>query len=184
MKVWVELFVAFFKTGLLTFGGGYAMLPVLKDEVVAKRGFMREDELLNYFAIGQCTPGIIAVNVATFCGYKLRKTWGAVWATFAMILPSLLIIMLIASVFKTLTSYKAAGHILAGVRVGVCALLLKVVWDLCVRIYKNTQNKIWAIFIFAVSGIGLLLGHLSAVTVVVFALLVSLMPLFIKRGKK
>lgn len=184
MKVWVELFVAFFKTGLLTFGGGYAMLPVLKDEVVTKRGFIREDELLNYFAIGQCTPGIIAVNVATFCGYKLKKTRGAVWATFAMILPSLLIIMLIASVFKTLAAHEAIRHVLNGVRVGVCALLLKAVWDLCVHIYKNNQSKIWSVLIFSILGIGLLLGHLSAVTAVVFALLVSMIPLFVKKGKK
>ncbi|MBR6409205.1 MAG: chromate transporter [Alphaproteobacteria bacterium] len=100
MKILINLFITFFKTGLFTFGGGYAMLPILKDEVVTKHHFATEDELLNYFSIGQCTPGIIAVNVATFCGYKLKKVVGAIVATLALVLPSLIIITLVASVLS------------------------------------------------------------------------------------
>ena len=92
----IKLLIIFFKIGLFTFGGGYAMLPLLKTEIVNKHGFLTEEELLDLYAIGQCTPGIIAINIATFIGYKQKGIKGAIFATLGMILPSLFIITLIA----------------------------------------------------------------------------------------
>ena len=96
-KLW-KLFKLFFKVGLFTFGGGYAMLPLLKAEVVDKRRYLSEEELLDLYSIGQCTPGIIAVNVATFIGYQQARIKGAIVATLGMIMPSIIIITLVASV--------------------------------------------------------------------------------------
>jgi len=178
MKVFTDLFFSFLKVGLFTFGGGYAMLPILKDEVVIKRKWITEDELLNYFSIGQCTPGIIAINVATFCGYKLKKTIGAVIATLAIILPSLVIIMLAASVLKEVMHHPVALHILGGVRIGVTALLLKVVAEMGYRIYKDSQCKILTSIIFILAAFSLLFWHVSALIIVLYALAFGIADLF------
>ena len=100
MKLLWELYRAFFMIGALTFGGGYAMLPMLEREIVSKHKWSTSEELLNYFAIGQCTPGVIAVNTATFVGYKQAGTLGGVFATLGVISPSLVIIVAIAMLLE------------------------------------------------------------------------------------
>ena len=95
MKEYWDLFVSWFKMGLFTFGGGYAMLPMIQKEVIEKHGWATEDEVMDYYAIGQCTPGIIAVNAATFIGYKIKGVTGGIVATFGVVAPSLIIISLI-----------------------------------------------------------------------------------------
>ena len=184
MKVWLNLFFAFFKTGLFTFGGGYAMLPLLKNELTQKQKWLTEDELMNYFSVGQCTPWIIAVNVATFCGYKLKKTWGAVVATLGRVLPSLLIIILLAAAFRSLTENQETVHVLNGIRLGVTALLVKVVWDLGIKIYHDNEKKILPFVIFAFAGAGLIFLKLSAVWIVVLTLLFALALSLKQRFKK
>jgi chromate transporter len=99
MQEYVKIFVSFFKIGLFTFGGGYAMIPMFRKELIEKHGYITEEELMDYYSIGQCTPGIIAINVATFTGYKIHKTFGAIVATMALVLPSLIVIMMIANFF-------------------------------------------------------------------------------------
>ena len=94
MKQLLLLFITFFKVGLFTFGGGYAMLPLLQDELVRRRKWTTDEELLDYYSIGQCTPGVIAVNVSTFIGYKQKGIVGGCVSTLGMIMPPLLIIML------------------------------------------------------------------------------------------
>ena len=182
MKILARLFFSFFKIGLFTFGGGYAMLPLLKHEVVSKQHWLSEDELLNYFSIGQCTPGIIAVNVATLCGYKLKKTLGAVMATLAVILPSFICILLLAGMLKHFSDNPHIFHILSGVRIGVTALLISVVFDLSCKIYQNGSNKIFSSLIFAFALFGLLVLHLSAVIIVFIALICGIIPI-LKRHK-
>jgi len=184
MKILIELFITFFKTGLFTFGGGYAMLPILKDEVVTKHKWANEDELLNYFSIGQCTPGIIAVNVATFCGYKLKKITGALTATFALVLPSLIIITLIASILSHFMENEYVVHTMKGIRIGVAAVLLKIVFDLGKRVYKKSHSKKTdiAVFLFAVLAIVIL--KISSVTVIFLAFLAGLAELYVERAKK
>lgn len=183
MKIVTDLFFSFFKIGLFTFGGGYAMLPLLKHEIVLKKNWLSEDELLNYFSIGQCTPGIIAVNIATLCGYKLKKTLGSVVATIAVILPSFICIMLIATILKTLSYHHNIAHILSGIRIGVTALLINIVCQLCMQIYKNNANKILTCLIFVSALAALLVFHLSAVIVILSALIISTSVLFIRRKR-
>lgn len=127
MKAYWDLYIAFFRIGLFTFGGGLTMLPMLKKEVIEKNGWLTEEELLDCYAIGQCTPGIIAVNTATFVGYKEKGVMGGIIATAGMVSPSFLIITLIASFLSNLMDFAWVGHALMGIRGGVCALMLNTV---------------------------------------------------------
>lgn len=183
MKIFFEIFWSFFKTGLFTFGGGLAMLPVLKDELVTKRGWLNTDELLNYFSVSQCTPGIIAVNVATFTGYKLKKNIGAILATLSVVLPSVLIITLVASIFSNLTSYQSVQHILTGIKIGVSALLIKISCELGYHIFKKNQHKIFPALIFLSACFLIFIFHFSSATVVLMTLLIWLIKFFVQRKK-
>ena len=124
-----ELYVSFFKIGGLTFGGGLAMLPMLQREVVTDRGWCTEEEILDMYAIGQCTPGIIAVNT-TYVGYKQAGFIGGIFATLGVISPSIVIICLIASILKNFINMPAVVHALAGIRVIVCALMMNTVFTM------------------------------------------------------
>ena len=130
MKKLRTFFMAFFRIGLFTFGGGYAILPMLEREIVEKYGWATREELLDYFAIGQCTPGVIAVNTATLVGYKMRGVWGAIAATAGVVTPSLIIITIIAAVLSNFADTPAVIHAFAGIRVAVSALLASAVYKL------------------------------------------------------
>jgi chromate transporter len=132
-----RLFSVFFRIGLFTVGGGYAMLPMLKREVVEHYGWLEEEELLNVFAIGQSTPGIIAVNVATYVGTKHRGLFGALVATGGMVLPSLLIICLIATFFMNFQENPYVAKAFAGIRIAVAAMLLVIVSGLARKAIKD-----------------------------------------------
>lgn len=123
MHTYIELFLTFAKVGVCTFGGGYAMLPILQREVVEHKGWATDQELTDYFAIGQCTPGIIAVNVATFIGYKYKRVLGGICATLGVVFPSTVIISLLAALLTTFTQYPVVTHALAGVNACVVALI-------------------------------------------------------------
>lgn len=122
-----ELYISFFKIGALTFGGGLAMLPMLQRELVTNRKWCTEEEILDMYAIGQCTPGVIAVNTATFVGYKRVGVIGGIAGTLGMISPSLIIICLVASILQNFIHLPAVVHALAGIRVIVCALMINTV---------------------------------------------------------
>lgn len=127
MNIHLQLFTAFFRIGLFTFGGGYAMLPMLQREVVQRYHWATEEDLLDYFAIGQCTPGIIAVNTATLVGHRQRGALGAAFATLGVITPSLIIITIIASVLQQFAHIAAVQHAFAGIRIAVAALIVSAV---------------------------------------------------------
>lgn len=127
MKIFWQLFITFAKIGAVTFGGGVAMLPMFKRELVENKGWTTENELTDYYAVGQCTPGIIAVNTATFVGYKIKGVFGAIMATLGMIFPSLVIITLLAAVLSNFADLPIVQHAFAGIRVCVCALVLSAV---------------------------------------------------------
>lgn len=132
LKIYMELFWTFFKLGALTFGGGLAMLPLLRREVVEKKGWASDEEMIDYFAIGQSTPGIIATNVATFIGFKLAGFFGSLVATLAVITPSVIIITVIALLASTdrVQSIPMLQAALSGINVAVAALLLSALLDL------------------------------------------------------
>ena len=169
MKELFDLFRAFFTIGALTFGGGYAMLPMLEREIVNKHKWATQEELLNYFAIGQCTPGIIAVNTATFVGYKTRKTIGGVVATLGVITPSLLIITVIAMVLENFMDIQWVQHAFAGIRVAVCALIVASV----IKLFKSNVKKLWHIALAVSAFVVVALLKLSPVYMVVACAVLS-----------
>ena len=130
MKQYLDLVVTFFKIGIMTFGGGYAMLPMIQREVVEKRGWATEEEILNYYAIGQCTPGVIAVNTATFIGDSRKGVLGGFLATLGVVMPSLIIISIIAALLNNFAEIEAVQHALAGIRVAVVVLVGFSIWKL------------------------------------------------------
>ena len=152
MKELLQLFFTFARIGGLTFGGGYAMLPMLQREVVERHGWATEEELTDYFAIGQCTPGVIAVNTATFIGYQQRGIAGGIFATLGVVSPSLFIITIIAAFLQNFADYPIVQDAFAGIEVCVCVLIFRAVEKLlkksvidrptaviCVAVFLGTQ---------------------------------------------
>ncbi|MBO5095031.1 MAG: chromate transporter [Lachnospiraceae bacterium] len=137
MNEYMQLYTAFLRIGGLTFGGGLAMLPMLKYELVEKKNWITEEDLLDCYAIGQCTPGIIAVNTATYVGYKRKGVMGGIVATLGMITPSIVIITLVAICLQAFIENVWVQHALMGVRAVVCALMLNTVLTLAKKSLKN-----------------------------------------------
>lgn len=173
-----QLFVSFFKIGLFTFGGGYAMLPIIEREICDKRGWCTSEEILDCYAIAQCTPGVIAVNVATFVGYKLYRVLGGIFATAAVILPSLIIITIIAAFIQNFASLPPVQHALAGIRIAVAALVVG-------TLYKMFRKNVKGLFGTAVFLIALLVSvfvDISPIFIVLCAICVGLLYGAFKKG--
>ena len=149
MNKLLDLFLTFARIGGLTFGGGYAMLPMLQREVVEKRGWASEEELMDYYAIGQCTPGVIAVNTATFIGYKTHGILGGIAATAGMITPSLIIITIIAAFIQQFAHLAVVQHAFAGIRIAVCALVLQSVWKMAKKGVVDVPTSVILLVTFA-----------------------------------
>lgn len=160
-----DLFGLFFKIGLFTFGGGYAMLPLLQDEICRKRGFCKDEELMDLYSVGQVTPGIIAINVATFIGYRQAGVMGGIAATAGMVTPSLVIISLIAAVLQQYMHNRWLTYAFDGIRICVAALIA----DVLVGLWKKSICNRLSAVIFAVSLLLLLVFNLSAVWIVILA---------------
>ncbi len=165
MVGYFELFWTFFKIGLFTFGGGAAMLPLLKREVVEKKHWAEDEELLDYYSIGQCTPGIIAINTATFIGYKMRGVFGAVLTTFGVVVPSVIVITLVAAVLQNFMDNKYVEAAFSGIRLVVVALILQAVSELWI---KGVKGKIGVAFFVLALGL-LVFFNLSPVLVILIA---------------
>ena len=158
-------FLTFARIGGLTFGGGYAMLPILQREVVENKGWATEEELADRFAIGQCTPGVIAVNTATFAGRKVLGNVGGVVATLGVVFPSLIIISLLAGVITTFAEVAWVKNAFAGIRVCVCVLIFNAV----VKLWKKSVVDKKTLALYAVILLASLLTDLSPVIFVLFA---------------
>ncbi|MBQ3593435.1 MAG: chromate transporter [Clostridia bacterium] len=151
MKELLQLFWAFFKIGSLTFGGGYAMLPMLERELADRYKWVTLEEIVDYFAIGQCTPGVIAVNTATFVGHKKRGVIGGIVATLGVITPSLIIITAIASVLELVMGNAVVQHAFSGISVAVCALMVQSVIKMGKSGIKNIFGIVVALASFCAS---------------------------------
>lgn len=149
LKQFLELYFAFVKIGAFTFGGGLAMMPIMQRELIEKRGWVREEELIDYFAIGQSTPGIIAVNVATFVGYKKLGWLGGIIGTLGVVTPSWVIIMLLAGAISSVDKYPLAQRALRGINVAVAALLTSVIVKFTKKTIKNFWNALFMLLAFA-----------------------------------
>ena len=146
-----KLFLAFARVGVMTFGGGYAMLPILQREIVDKHGWATEDELMDYYAIGQCTPGIIAVNTATFVGYRYLGTIGGILATLGVVFPSIIIITLIALFLRNFAEIALVQHAFNGIRACVVVLIAEAVWKLAKKALPDGKSIVLYLIVLALS---------------------------------
>lgn len=177
--LWI-LFWTFARIGCFTFGGGYAMLPMLQKEIVDKYHWTTEEDLMDCYAIGQCTPGVIAVNTATYIGYKQKKILGALAATLGMIFPSLVIIMLIAAVLSNFNQIVAVQHAFAGIRIIVAVLVINVV----IKMLKTSIKDWVGILIFIMALLIGLLFNLSPIYTIVASALIGILSKTFRGGKE
>lgn len=133
VKTLFDIFFTFFRIGAVTFGGGYSMLPILQREVVEKKDWATDENLLDYYAIGQCLPGIIAVNTAIFIGYKTKKVPGSIAASLGVIAPSIIVITLIAMLLSNFSDILAVQYAFRGIRIAVAALITEAV----IKLFKS-----------------------------------------------
>jgi len=177
MELLLKLFLTFAKVGVMTFGGGYAMLPILQREVVEGQGWVTEEELMDYFALGQCTPGIIAVNTATFVGQKQKGISGGIFATLGIVFPSLIIISLLAGVIEAFSGIALVQHAFGGIRICVCVLILNAV----VKLYKKAVVDKVTLVLFLAVALG---AYFAALSPVVFVVLAAVIGIVVKNLEK
>lgn len=175
----LQLYTTFFRIGILTFGGGLTMLPLLKYELVETKKWITEEKLLDCYAIGQCTPGIIAVNTATYVGYLKRGVLGGIIATLGMVTPSVVIITLIAAFLQNFMEVAFIQHALMGIRGAVCALMLNTVVSLA---KKSLISKI-NIVICAVVLILALFTNIPTIALIILSGIAGVIIEKVKGGK-
>jgi chromate transporter len=151
LKDYAELLATFFKIGALCFGGGYAIIPVVERELIKKKGWIDLDEVMHYYAIAQVTPGVIAVNLSTFVGYKRKGPLGGVFATIGFMLPGLVLVTLVAVCLSSFADLPVALHAFAGIRVAVGALILDTAIKLVKGALKNWKSLVIYGVVFALS---------------------------------
>lgn len=154
MKPYVSLFFTFAKIGVCTFGGGYAMLPILQRELVDNKGWATEEELADYYAVGQCTPGVIAVNTATFVGYNQMGWLGGVVATLGVVFPCLVIIMAIAAFLSNFMHLDVVVHAFNGVRAGVVALIFSSILKLLKTSLVDWKTRLIYVVVLLLGAVG------------------------------
>lgn len=162
MRILLDLFLTFSKIGLFTFGGGYAMIPLIQREAVERRHWISDSELLDILAIAESTPGPIAINCATFIGQKTGKLRGALCATLGVVLPSFVIIALISLALKSFAQMRAVRYAFWGIRAGVLALILRALW----KMYKQCRKDWFAYTIMALALAASAFLGLSAVLII------------------
>ena len=172
-----QLFWIFFKIGAFTFGGGYAMIPLIQKEVVENHKWITDDDILDIIAIAESTPGPIAINSATFVGYKVAGFWGGAAATMGVVLPSFVIILIISFILNQFQNLKAVKYAFFGIRSGVLALLIKALWSMYAKCPKGLIGYIImtgafiAVALFDISVLYVILG--CAVVGIVSSLIIE-----------
>ena len=167
----LSLFLSFAKVGVMTFGGGYAMIPILEREIVDKQGWASSEELMDYYAVGQCTPGVIAVNTATFIGYKIAGVPGGIAATLGVVFPSVVIICVIAGILTNFADIPAVKSAFTAIRVCVCVLIFNAVLKLWKGAVKDKAGLVLFLIVFVLS----LFFDISPVVFVVMCALAGLL---------
>lgn len=180
MKQLINLFWIFFKMGCVNFGGGYALLPLLQKELVEKRGWTTDEELTDYYAIGQCTPGAIAVNVSTFIGYKIKGVLGGIASTLGFVCPAFIIITIIASVLNQFADVDEVQSAFRAIRAVVFVLVLQAV-------VKLSKKSIIDIVTFGIALIVLLLTIFTDIPLYVYVIIAGAIGVLLgyyREGKK
>ena len=185
MKKLFELFLTFFKIGLFTFGGGYAMLSVIEDECGDKRKWITHDEMMYVTVIAESTPGPVAINCATFTGYRVAGIMGSVVATLGVILPSFLIIFAIASFLDNFLEYPLVAKAFKGIKAGVSLLILTVGTNMLKKMDKGLKSRIIAACAFGMMLlISLFSWNISSITLMLIAGAVSLALFLVKDARE
>ena len=170
MKAYLELFLTFAKIGAFMFGGGYAMLPLLEREQIEKKGWTTQEDILNYFAIAQCTPGVIAVNTATFVGHKQKGVVGGIVATVGVIFVPMIIILTIALALQAFWGHPLVARIFSGIRIAVAALIVSAV----IKLFKSSVKNWFGIILCLLAFCAIAFLDVSPVVVVILAALSGL----------
>lgn len=178
MKELFNLYLCFLKIGAFLFGGGYSMLPLLIRELSETRNWATEDELLDYFAVAQCTPGVIAINTATFIGYKRKKVPGGIAATLGIVTVPVIVIILVASVLKQFWGSPIVTHAFSGIRVAVAALIVTSV----VKLGKKSVHDWISALLCVASFAAIAFMHISPVFVVLAVALAGILYGRVKRA--
>ena len=166
----LRLFLTFMKIGGFTFGGGYAMIPLIQRETVEKYQWITDDDILEIIAIAESTPGPIAINAATFVGFRTCGFWGAFWATFGMVVPSFVIITIISRVLQQFQELRVVRYAFMGIRAGVLALILKALWGM----YRKCPKHLMA---YVIAAVAFVLAAVVKVNIVLVVLLCAVLGL-------
>lgn len=174
-----NLYFSFAKIGTFTIGGGLAMMPMMQSELIEKRKWITDEELIDYYAVGQSTPGIVAVNVATFVGYKQMGIVGGIFATFGMVTPSLVIIMILASLINSINDFPIIQKALKGINVAVAALLTSTIINFMKKTIKKFTNAIFMMISFLL----VFVFKLPSFWIILFALLIGVVLTYKEKKK-
>ena len=161
-KLW-ELFLVFFRIGAFTFGGGYAMIPLIQTETVENKKWISDDDILEIVAIAESTPGPIAINSATFVGYKVAGVCGSVFATLGVVIPSFVIILIISAVLKEFAHLTPVKYAFEGIRAGVLALVLKSL----LKMYKQVPKKAFSLIILGIAFVAAAFTDINVIIVII-----------------
>lgn len=175
----LQLFLTFLKIGAFTFGGGYAMIPLIQREIVDRKAWLAKDDLLDIVAIAETTPGPIAINTATFVGYRVAGIWGAIVSTLGVVLPSFWIIVLIAMLFRNFKDAEVVRYAFWGIRIGVLALIVNAM----ISMYKQCPKQIvsYAVALFALIAVAIF--NLNVLYIIVVAALIGIIYQNVKKGR-
>lgn len=172
------LFLTFLKVGALTFGGGYAMIPIINKEVVEKRKWLQQSEILDILAISESTPGPIAINTATYVGFRVAGFWGSFFATLGLAIPSFVIILIVSMFYEKFMTLSIIQSAFKGIRAGVIILLINAV----IKLSKSVKFDLMAIILFIVTALGILVTTFLNIKLSIGSFSISLSLLFILLG--
>lgn len=181
LKTLWQIFFCFFKIGAFTFGGGYAMIPLIQRETAEKKKWISDDDILEIIAISESTPGPIAINASTFVGYRVGGFWGAFFGTLGMILPSFTIILTVSFILRKLQEYTVVRYAFFGIRAGVLALIIKALWSM----YRQSKKNVLSYIIMAAAFVCVAIFKINAIFVLIGCAVVGLVwSLIAKRRTK
>lgn len=168
---YLKLFIEFFKIGLFTFGGGLAMIPMMEKAVVDKHNWMTSEEIIDMIAISEATPGALGINVATFIGYRVGKIRGALVSTFAVILPSFIIVVIISLFYEAFMQIEVVKWAFLGIKAGICALILSA----CIKLFKKAPHNLFSIAIMILAIEIALFTSIQTIWIIVGGLILGLL---------
>ncbi len=174
----IKLFTTFFRIGAFTFGGGYAMIPLIQKETVETHKWITDDDILEIIAIAESTPGPIAINSATFVGFRVAGVLGSVAATFGVVLPSFIIISVIALLLNEFQHIQAVKYAFWGIRAGVLALVLKAL----INMYKKCKKNVMSYIVMALAFIGAAILGIHVLIIIVACAVIGLVYSLVKKG--